>query len=85
MFTSSVTARAASATTTGSISPFLRRIVLCLALTTLNIFVTLKFAGVLYQATSQHRFEQLGVALLFAALLGSLARTWFLALSKRRR
>jgi len=85
MPTSSVTTRATSFIATRSISPFLRRTALCVALTVLNIFVTMKFAGVLYQATSQRPFEQIGVTLLFAALLGSLARTWLLALSSRAR
>ncbi len=68
-----------------STSPFLRRIVLCVGLTALNIFVVAKFAEVLYQATLRHPFEQVGVTLLFAALVSSLARTWFLALSSGAR
>jgi len=83
MPTSSVTTGAASTTATRSTAPFLRRIVLCVALTALNIFVIAKFAEVLYQAAFQHPLEQIGVTLLFAALLGSLARTWLLALSSR--
>lgn len=85
MSTSTATIRATSMTAARSASPFLRRIVLCLVVTTLNIFVVAKFAGVLYHATFHHQFEQIGVTLLFAALLGSLARTWFLALSSRPR
>lgn len=58
----------------------IRRLVLCVALTVLNTIVLVKFAGVLYLATTHHPIEQAGVTLLFAALLGSLARTWFLTL-----
>lgn len=85
MSTSSVSKRANSVATARSTSPILRRTVLCVALTALNIFVVAKFAGVLYEATLHHQFEQVGVTLLFAALLGSLARTWFVALSSRAR
>lgn len=83
MPTCSVTTRATSTTATRYTSPFLRRIVLCVALTALNIFVIAKSAEVLYQAAFQHPLEQIGVILLFATLLGSIARTWVLALSSR--
>lgn len=82
---STVTTRPTSAKAVRSTSPFLRRIVLCVGLTALNIFVVAKFAEVLYQATLRHPFEQVGVTLLFVALVSSLARTWFLALSSGRR
>ena len=85
MSTSTVTTRATSAAAARSTSPAFRRIVLCLALPALNIVVIARFAGVLYQATFHHQFEQAGVALLFSALLGSLARTWFITLSDRAR
>jgi hypothetical protein len=85
MSTSTTTTRATSATGLRSVSPFLRRLVLCLALTALNIFVVAKLAGVLYQATFHDKLKQIVVTLLFTALLGSLVRTWFLTLSNRRR
>ena len=83
MSTSTVTTRATSATATRSTSPFLRRIVLCVALTILNVFVVAKFAGVLYAATFGNDFEQIGVSVLFLALLASLARTWYVTLANR--
>lgn len=82
---STVTTRTTSAKAVRSTSPFLRRIVLCVGLTALNIFVVAKFAGVLYQAAFRHPLEQVGVTLLFVALVTSLARAWFLALSSRER
>lgn len=66
-------------------SALIRRLALCVALTVLNAVVVVKFAGVLYLATTHHPFEQAGVTLLFAALFGSLARTWFLTLYNRPR
>ena len=66
-------------------SALIRRLALCVALTVLNAVVVVKCAGVLYLATTHHPLEQAGVTLLFAALLGSLARTWFLTLFNRRR
>lgn len=83
MSTSTATTRATSATAARSASPPLCRIVLCLALPALNIVVIARFAGVLYQATFHHQLEQAEVALLFAALLGALVRTWFITLSDR--
>lgn len=83
MSTSTVPSRAASATAVRSTNPFLRRIVLCVALTTLNVFVVAKFAGVLYQATVGNHFEQAGVTVLFLDLLASLARTWYVTLGNR--
>lgn len=64
---------------------FLRRIALSIALTAFNAIVVAKFGAVLYLATLQHPFERVGLALLFGALLASLARTWFFALSNRPR
>lgn len=84
MSTSTVTSRAASVTAVRSSNPFLRRIVLCVALTIFNVFVAAKFAGVLYQATFRNRFEQAGVTVLFLALLASLARAWYVTLVNRR-
>jgi hypothetical protein len=82
---STVTTRATSVAAARSSSPFLRQLLLCVALTALNFFVVVKFAGVLYQATFGNRFEQIGVTLLFAVLLGSLARTWHVTLFRRPR
>ena len=84
MSTSNVSTRATSVTAARSANPFLRRIVLCVALTILNIFVAAKFAGVLYQATFGNDFEQIGVTVLFLALLASLARTWYVTLANRQ-
>lgn len=82
---STATTRATSVTSARIVSLFLRRLLLCVALTALNLFVVAGFAGVLYQATLGNPFEQIGVTLLFAALLGSLARTWHLAIFRRPR
>jgi len=54
-------------------------------LTAFNATAVAKFARVLYLATSHHPFQQAGVTLLFAALLGSLARIWFITFSGRTR
>ncbi len=59
---------------------FARRLILCLLLTALNISVIVLFAPTLYQATVTHPLWLIGVSLLLAALLGSLARVWFLSL-----
>jgi hypothetical protein len=85
MSTSAANIRAASIAIARPTNPFLRRLVLCAVLTVFNGIVIAKYAGVLYLATSHHRFEQAGVTLLFVALLGSLARTWFITLSNRPR
>ena len=82
---STVTTRATSVAAARSSNSFLRRLLLCVALTALNFLVVAEFAGVLYQATFGNSFEQIGVTLLFAALLGSLARTWHVALFRRPR
>lgn len=66
-------------------STLIRRLALCVALTVLNALVVVKFAGVLCLATTHHPLEQAGVTLLFAALFGSLGRTWFLTLFNRPR
>lgn len=55
----------------------------CLVLTAFNVVVVATCAGTLYRATAYDTLEQLGVTLLFAALLGSLARVWFLTLRSR--
>lgn len=80
-----VTSRLAEVRAKQLTSPFPRRIALCVALTVFNAIVVAKFAGVLYLATRNHPLEQAGVTLLFATLLGSLARVWFLTLSRRTR
>ena len=51
MSTSTVTSRTSSVAAVRCTKLFLRRVVLCVALTTFNVFVVAKFAGVLYQAT----------------------------------
>ena len=64
-------------------NPFQRRLAICLVQTVLNAIIVAKYAGTLYGATNHDPLQQLGVTLLFAALLGSLARMWFLTLKSR--
>jgi len=54
-------------------------------LTAFNLIVIATCAGTLYRATAHDTLEQVGVTLLFAALLGSLARVWFITLRNRTR
>ena len=68
-----------------SINRFQSRLAICLVLTVLNAIVVANFAGPLYRATSHYVFQQIGVTLLFAALVGSLTRMWFLTLTSRPR
>jgi hypothetical protein len=68
-----------------SINRFQSRLAICLVLTVLNAIVVANFAGPLYRATSHDVFQQIGVTLLFAALVGSLTRMWFLTLTSRPR
>jgi hypothetical protein len=83
MSTSTATTGAARVAASRSTYSLVRNLALCVVLSVLNVVVVAKLSGVLYRATSQHPLEQTGVALLFAALLGSLARVWFIALSNR--
>jgi hypothetical protein len=46
-----------------------------------NAIIVARYAGTLYGATNHDPLRQVGVTLLFAALLGSLARMWFLTLT----
>ena len=62
---------------------FRRGLAVCLVLTAFNVVVVATCAGTLYRATAYDTLEQAGVTLLFAALLGSLARVWFLTLRSR--
>ncbi len=62
-----------------------RRLVICLAQTVFNVIVVAKFAGTLYHVTAHDNLQQVGVTLLFAALLGSLDRMWFLTLRSQTR
>lgn len=64
---------------------FLRRILICLVQTGLNAVVIAKFGGILYRAAMHDPAQQAEVTLLFAALLGSLGRMWFLAIKSRSR
>ena len=64
---------------------FQRRLAVCLVLTAFNVVVVATCAGTLYRATAYDTREQVGVTLLFAALLGSLARVWFVTLRSRTR
>lgn len=63
----------------------LHRLAVSLVLTVLNLTVIGSFAGTLYRATAHNALQQAGVTLLIAALLGSLARVWLLALRIRTR
>lgn len=68
-----------------STNRFQRRLPICLVQTVFNVIVVVKFAGTLHHATAHDTLQQVGVTLLFAALLGSLARMWFLALRSHTR
>jgi hypothetical protein len=68
-----------------SINRFQRRLAICLVLTVLNAIVVANFAGPLCRATTHDVRQQIGVTLLFAALVGSLSRMWFLTLTSRPR
>ena len=64
-------------------NPFQRRLTICLVLTVFNAIIVARYAGTLYGATNHDPLSQVGVTLLFAALLGSLVRMWFLTLKCR--
>ena len=64
-------------------NPFQRRLAICLVQSAFNAIIVPKYAGTLYGATNQDPLQQVGVTLLFAALLGSLARMWLLTLKSR--
>jgi hypothetical protein len=53
--------------------------------TLVNAVVVAEFAGTLFGVTARDALQQVGVTLLFAVLLGSLARTWFLTLRSQTR
>lgn len=61
-------------------NPFQRRLAICLVQTMFNAIIVARYAGTLFGATNHDPLQQVGVTLLFAALLGSLARMWFLTL-----
>jgi len=62
---------------------FVLRVAVSVLLTTLNAGVIAVFGGTLYRATANHPLWFFGVSLLFAALLGSLARVWIITLRGR--
>jgi hypothetical protein len=64
---------------------FRRRLAICLVQTAFNAIIVARYARTLYLATTHDALQQVGVTLLFAALLGSLARMWFLTLKSRAR
>jgi hypothetical protein len=64
---------------------FQRRLAICLVQTVLNAIIVARYAGALYGATNYNPLQQVGVTLLFAALLGSLTRMWFLTLKSQTR
>jgi hypothetical protein len=66
-------------------NPFQRRLTICLVLTVFNAIIVARYAGTLYEATNHDPLQQVGVTLLFAALLGSLARMWFFTLKSQTR
>jgi hypothetical protein len=57
-----------------SINRFPRRLAICLVLTVLNAIVVASFVGPPYRAATHDVLQQIGVTLLFAALVGSLTR-----------
>jgi hypothetical protein len=67
-----------------STKSFHRRLAICLVLTVLNAIVVSNFAGQLYRTTHDLP-QQIGVTLLFAGLVGSLTRMWFLTFTSRPR
>ncbi len=67
-----------------SSAKFVRRIVICSVQSTVNAGVIARFAPVLYRSTIHDPLRQAVVTLLFVALLGSLARMWFVALATRQ-
>ncbi|HMG84586.1 MAG TPA: hypothetical protein VK574_02520 [Terracidiphilus sp.] len=64
---------------------FRRRLAICLVQTAFNTIIVARYARTLYLVTVHDALQQVGVTLLFAALLGSLARMWFLTLKGRAR
>jgi hypothetical protein len=64
---------------------FKRRFAICLVQTVFDVIIVARYARMIYLATSHESLQQLGVTLLFAVLLGSLARMWFLALKSQAR
>jgi hypothetical protein len=68
-----------------SSNPFQRRFTICLVQTVFNAIIVARYAGTLYGATNHEPLSQAGVTLLFAALLGSLARMWFLTMKSQTR
>lgn len=78
-------ARTQTAEEESATNEFRRRLGICLLQTVFNAIIVARYAGTLYRATTHHALQQIGVTLLFAALLGSLARMWFLTLKSRVR
>jgi hypothetical protein len=64
-------------------NPFQRRLTICLVQTVFNAIIVARYSGTLYGATNHDLLQQVGVTLLFATLLGLLARMWFLTLKSR--
>jgi hypothetical protein len=64
---------------------FRRRLAICFVQTVFNAIIVARSAGTLYRVTTHNALQQVGVTLLFAVLLGSLARMWFLTLKSRTR
>jgi hypothetical protein len=62
-----------------------RRQAICFVQTAFNAIIVARYARTLYLVTAHDAFQQVGVTLLFAVLLGSLARMWFLTLKSRAR
>ncbi|HEY0308148.1 MAG TPA: hypothetical protein VGB94_08305 [Acidobacteriaceae bacterium] len=62
---------------------FALRVAVSVLLTALNAGVIAVFGGTLYRVTANYPLWFLGVSLLFAALLGSLARVWIVTLRGR--
>ncbi|MGD0156356.1 MAG: hypothetical protein ABSB50_09670 [Terracidiphilus sp.] len=82
---SSISAAPAVKLAAAAVNNFQHRLMICLVHTLLNAIIIVRFFPVLYKATANEAFQQIGVSLLFAVMLGSLGRMWFLALMNRNR
>ena len=61
------------------------RVAISVLLTVLDSWAVVAFGGTLCHLSAHHPIWLTGIALLFASLFASLARTWYLALTVRPR
>ncbi len=61
------------------------RVAISVLLTVLDSWAVVAFGGTLYRVSAHHTIWLIGIALLVVSLLGSLTRTWYLALTVRPR